>query len=406
MALLPAALQGLLLAASLVLCVPVAVLSIQVLSATRASRSSSGRREELSVVGGRAAIAVLMPAHDEAAGVAASVASVLAQLSAGDRLVVVADNCSDDTARVAGEAGAEVVERHDDAKRGKGYALDFGVRALAASPPAAVIVVDADCVAGPGAIDQIARRCIETGRPVQALYLMHAPPGAPLKTRIAEFAWTVKNEVRALGFHRLGLPCQLMGSGMAFPWSVISAAPLASGHIVEDLQLGLDLAASGTPPLFCPEALVTSVFPLTAVGLASQRTRWEHGHMAIIATMGPRLLWQALTRRQGALTAMAFDVCVPPLTTLVMALSVVLLVSALTTWFGAPPISLLVSAVAMAMLAASLAVAWRQFGRKAVSLRELGTVPLYVLGKVPMYVRMLWKRQTEWVRTKRDDGPR
>ena len=52
---------------------------------------------------------------------------------------------------------------------------------------------------------------------LQALDLMRSPEGAGLKTRIAEFAWVVKNQVRPLGYHHLGLPCQLMGTGMAFP---------------------------------------------------------------------------------------------------------------------------------------------------------------------------------------------
>jgi hypothetical protein len=43
----------------------------------------------------------------------------------------------------------------------------------------------------------------------------------------------------------------LMGTGMAFVWPQLAGAPLASGHLVEDMQLGLDLAAAGAPPRFC-----------------------------------------------------------------------------------------------------------------------------------------------------------
>lgn len=63
---------------------------------------------------------------------------------------MVADNCTDDTARLASAAGAEVIERHDALLRGKGYALDFGVRHLAQQPPDVVIVVDADCQVAEG----------------------------------------------------------------------------------------------------------------------------------------------------------------------------------------------------------------------------------------------------------------
>ena len=54
---------------------------------------------------------------------------------ANDRLLVIADNCEDDTAIVAATAGAEVIERHDLARRGKGYALESGLRHLGSAAP-------------------------------------------------------------------------------------------------------------------------------------------------------------------------------------------------------------------------------------------------------------------------------
>ena len=53
---------------------------------------------------------------------------------------------------------------------------------------------------------------------MQILDLMTAPEDSPINYRVAEFAWRVNNWVRPLGLAALGLPCQLMGTGMAFPW--------------------------------------------------------------------------------------------------------------------------------------------------------------------------------------------
>jgi cellulose synthase/poly-beta-1,6-N-acetylglucosamine synthase-like glycosyltransferase len=353
----------------------------------------------------RPRISVLMPAHDEAAGIASPIHSVLKQLRPGDRLIVIADNCSDVTAQVARDAGAEVAERTDAVHRGKGYALDFGVRALEADPPDIVLIVDADCEVHPSSLDRLTRACAASGCPTQALYLMRSPPGSGLKTRIAEFAWAVKNHARALGFMNLGLPCQLMGSGMAFPWKVLRDAPLASGHIVEDLKLGLDLAAAGTPPRFCPEALVTSLFPASSDGMMAQRTRWEHGHLGIALSLGPRMLWRALSLGRWGMAAMALDVCVPPLASLVIAMSVGTALSIALGMAGFVS-SLVVLAGAWGALLLAVALAWRQFGRDVVSLRDLLFVPVYVAAKLPLYVRAFTRRQMEWVRTKRDDhGP-
>ena len=51
--------------------------------------------EQLSTDAVRPRFAVMMPAHDEAAGIAASIATIVPQLNSGDRLLVVADNCGD-----------------------------------------------------------------------------------------------------------------------------------------------------------------------------------------------------------------------------------------------------------------------------------------------------------------------
>jgi len=225
-------------AAALLLLVPCVVLCIEVLAAIvrRAADVPAGTA--------RPRVAILIPAHNEASIIAGTLSSIAPQLSQTDRLLVVADNCSDDTAAVASSLGAQVAIRTDATLRGKGYALDFGMQQLQSDPPEVVIIMDADCAAAAGCIDRLARVCGRTARPVQALYLMHAPEGAGLKTQIAEFAWLVKNQVRPLGLLALGMPCQLMGTGMAFPWTCLRSVRLASGHIVEDL-VGILQAVQG-----------------------------------------------------------------------------------------------------------------------------------------------------------------
>ena len=182
---------ALLSVATLLLLLQVSLLLLQVILALL-----PGKPPLLSLCNKRPAVTVLIPAHNEHLVLAKTLHSIFPQLAENDRLLVVADNCSDDTAKIAEAAGAEVIERFDPERRGKGYALDFGVRHLRSNPPDVVIVIDADCQVGEGAIDRLARICAEADRPVQALYLMHAPYGAGLGVRVAEFAWRVKNQVR------------------------------------------------------------------------------------------------------------------------------------------------------------------------------------------------------------------
>lgn len=375
---------------------PVTILLVQVLMALSACQPGHLSR------GRRTTVGILIPAHNEAAVIADTLASILPQRVEGDRLLVVADNCSDETAVIARSLGAQVVERTDLERRGKGYALDFGVRLMQDDPPEVVIVIDADCQVEPGTIDRLARTCAETSRPVQALYLMRSPEGAGLMTRIAEFAWVVRNRVRPLGNHRLGLPCQLMGTGMAIPWSVIGNAKLASGHIVEDMKFGIDLALAGYPPVFCPDAKVTSYFPGNKTAGGTQRMRWEHGHLSVILHEFPRLLASAFRERNVGLLGLAVDLMVPPLSLLALILVILFLLNLILflvegiTW----PLNL--SLVTFGLFAIAIVIAWHGWGRRVISFLTLLMIPFYILPKIPLYLRFLTKRQSTWVKTGRD----
>jgi cellulose synthase/poly-beta-1,6-N-acetylglucosamine synthase-like glycosyltransferase len=350
----------------------------------------------------RPPVGILIPAHDEAVVIAATLGSIFPQLVEGDRVLVVADNCSDETAAIARKLGAEVVERSDLERRGKGYALDFGVRRMRDDPPEVVIIIDADCLVHPGTIDRLARTCVATSLPVQALYLMLSPQGAGLKTHIAEFAWVVRNQVRPLGYHRLGLSCQLMGTGMAFPWVAISNVALASGHIVEDMKFGIDLALAGYPAVFCPEATVTSFFPSDQSAEDTQRTRWEHGHLSMILHEFPRLLACAFRERNARLLGLAVDLVVPPLSLLTL---IVITISSLNLIFFlfediVWPLNL--SLVTLGVFAIAITIAWYGWGRKIISFLSMLIIPFYILSKTPLYFRFLTKRQKSWVKTGRD----
>jgi len=182
------------------LAVPTVVFVIEICAASFAVR----RRETAPISQRRGTVAVLIPAHDEAKGIVATLNDIKPQLRPTDRLIVVADNCTDDTAAVAASAGAEVTVRSDLTKIGKGYALDWGLTHLASTPPDIVIMIDADCRLAENTIDRLANVCEQAQRPVQALYLMTTSEGSKINHQVAEFAWRVKNWVRPLGLKALG----------------------------------------------------------------------------------------------------------------------------------------------------------------------------------------------------------
>ena len=388
-----------LVSVGVILLVLAAVLLIEIGVAALPTRVSNSTRRAP-----RPRIAVLVPAHDEALGIAETLRGIKRQLSPEDRLLVVADNCTDATGEIAESLGAEVIRRVDAARRGKSYALDFGVSHLSGAPPDVVIVVDADCTLDAGCLGTIGALAFESGRPVQARYELLPPPADQASPRlgIAVFAVKVKNGLSPEGLRRLGLPCQLTGTGMAFPWSAISKANLGSGELAEDLVLGLDFARAGLAPLFCPSARVTSVFPVSAEGLKTQRARWETGHLATIFSRVPALIWEAVRTRNAPLLALALDAAVPPLALNALALFAVLALAALAAVTTGALAPLTVSAAAAACFSIAITVAWLKSGRDNITFFELATATAYAISKMPLYAQVFRGKRISWIRSKRD----
>jgi cellulose synthase/poly-beta-1,6-N-acetylglucosamine synthase-like glycosyltransferase len=396
--LMPTFISCLSVAIAILVSIPTAVIFIEIVAAV-----TLPRRAKAPQIQRRPRIAVLVPAHNESRWLLPTLADIKANLVSGDRLLVVADNCTDDTADIAVTAGAEVVVRNDPERIGKGYALDWGVRHLRADPPEVLIILDADCRISHDAIGLLATACGTTGRPAQALYLLSAPDGTTVNYKVAEFASRVKNWVRPAGLNALNLPCQLMGTGMAFPFDVIRCTELATGHIVEDLKLGLDLAQSRKFTEFCPYAIVTSCFPTSVSAAKSQRERWEYGHIGIILGMVPGLLCRAIVCRNWSLLALALDSAVPPLTLLGSMVFTSLVISIISKLLDYSTMAFIVSSGTLLAFVIAIVIAWWRYGYDLLPPRKIGSVASYVIGKFPLYCRLLTHgSHGQWVRTQRD----
>lgn len=345
---------------------------------------------------------VLIPAHNEGAGILPTIRDVQAQLGPNDSILVVADNCTDDTAAIARAAGVEVAVRTDPVRRGKGYALEFGVRHLAPDAPDVVVIMDADCRLGENALRYLSESVLASGRPAQSLYLMLAPENAPPGKGVNLFAWRVRNWIRPLGLKLFGLPTQLFGTGMAFPFSLLANRDLGNSRLAEDCALGIALASAGYPPLFVGEARVHSHFPVSQAGSESQRVRWEKGHLENIIDLVPGALVESLRGGKPGLAALAIDMAVPPLSLLVLVTTLCAILGGAAFVLGASPAALVISLLSVVLVALGTVLAWRAVGRDVLPLRELLRLPLHVIRKFGFYQGIAsGKASSSWIRTDR-----
>ena len=416
------------LAALLAWSAPAAVFVAQVAASLLPARRRRAAAPGADWAGGAGSV-VLVPAHDEGPPVADTVAHLVPELGPRDRLVVVADNCADDTAAAArrGAIGPDgspdprvaVLERRDPARRGKGYALDFAVDHLVAegARPAALFVLDADCRVSPGGVARLTGLCAATGRPAQARTLCEVDPAtdpdAAGLMAVSELGLLFKNLVRPRGSARLGLPCQLMGTGMALPWDLLMAARrdphqdggvggVFGGELAEDMQFGVDATLAGRSPIFLPDVRVTSPLPTSVTGFDGQRTRWEQGHLHTLTHGVPRLAKHAILKDDLRALGLAADLAVPPFSLLVLGWFAAAAALAALGWWGGWFVPLILHGLGGAALAAAVAAGWWRFGRDRVPAAALASVPRFVARKLPIYSRWFARKgETEWVRTER-----
>ena len=381
----------------IIILIPCLVFFSECLAAFLSSTSSSDLADVK-----RPKTTVLIPAHNEAEQIKEVIEGLQTQLTEADRAIVIADNCHDNTAELARSTGVEVLEREHKTNRGKGYALDYAMQQIKNDPPEVLVILDGDCLIQPKTIENITCKAIATGRPVQATYLMEQPEDPSLKDNISMFSIKVKNLVRLLGLNRLGWHSLLTGSGMAFPWSLISQVSLAGSKTTDDMQLTVDLALAGSTPVFCKEALVMGRL-MKDKDAQSQRSRWEHGHLEMILIEVPRLLKAFIKTGNFAALGLALDILIPPLSLLVIAwFATAIAIWSITLFTSISIVPAVTVTVAGGFLLLGVFLAWVKFGRTDLPLKNLIAIPFYILGKIPIYLKFLVKPQSRWLKTERD----
>ena len=351
-------------------------------------------------------LVVLVPAHDEEAVIGPTLAALRAMEypATAWRLVVIADNCSDGTAAVAYGAGAEIWERRDEERRGKGFALAWALERLLSEedPFAGVVFVDADCLVSANLLSAVGARLDAGARALQVDYRA-ANPGASSAAALRFAGFAVGDTVRFLGKSRLGLSCGLVGTGMAFSRSLLAEVPWTTTGLVEDGEFHMRLVLAGERVEFAPEASVSQAVPTTHRESSSQQERWEKGKLELIRAWSGRLLASGLRRRDPQRLHAALETLVPPQSLL-----------ALGNFAGAGAGLLLRSRRLLALsIFSTLAQAsfvlggLRLVGAPAHVYRALLSAPALIVAKLGLYARLASGRgPSGWVRTAREaEGP-
>jgi len=347
-------------------------------------------------------IACIVPAHNEELQIQEVIQSLRETEYPKEcyTIIILADNCSDQTALLAKEAGTRVLERHDMEHQGKGYALDWIFRNHQEifADVDAIAIIDADTRTDRNFLTEISASLSHPDVEVVQGYYDVRNPADNWRTGLCAAALTVFHHLRPAGRSVIGGTAGLQGNGMAFRARILQRYGWPAHSVVEDLEFSLLLLRENILVHYNPDAVVYAEMAVNGSQAESQRRRWESGRLRMLQTFGPWLLRACLGERRIQFWDGFMELLTPPLSLLVLGQIILLSVSMLF-YPHLTMLPLLCILVTICYVFSGLIL------RKAplsVWLALL-SAPLFMLWKIPLYIKIITRQHdNRWKRTRRN----
>lgn len=244
--------------------------------------------------------ALIVAAHNEEQVIANMVESLVKQDYPKDKysIFVIADNCTDNTAQVARDAGAEVFERFNDTQRGKGYALEWMFDKIYNMDRKydSVIIFDADNIVKEDFLVHINEQNNKGFKVVQGYIDSKNPNDSWVSYSYSLGFWST-NKLFQQSRYNLGLGCQLCGTGFSVAVDVLKEIGWGATCLTEDMEFTMKLCLNDIRVAWAYDAIVYDEKPITFVQSWRQRVRWMQGHADVFCRFFKKLMKKAFSER-------------------------------------------------------------------------------------------------------------
>ena len=262
-------------------------------------------------------IAVMSCARNEETVIAGLIDSIQKQDYPPEcrKMFVVAHNCTDRTAALAAEAGAEVLMRNAPSDTCKGDAMRFGVGEILRRYPGefdAIAVFDADNLASRAFLREM-NAALSHADVVQGFRASKNYHYNWVSELFAAF-WLCMSDFQYLAHTRLNLPSCVNGTGFAFR---VDALPPEGWHTVtflEDVEFSVQQTLLGHRVRSAPSAIFYDEQPTKLLDGLRQRFRWAVGMQETMRHYAPALM-RSLPKLKWNAVKVLGDICINPIFT-------------------------------------------------------------------------------------------
>jgi cellulose synthase/poly-beta-1,6-N-acetylglucosamine synthase-like glycosyltransferase len=219
-------------------------------------------------------------------------------------IYVIADNCTDDTAKVAAASGANVIVRFNDVEKGKGYAMEYAFEQIIYNRTDdeydAVVVFDADNLVSKNFLMVMNAHLLQGEKIIQG-FLDTKNPADTWVTKAIYITYTITSRFLQLAKYNLGFTCALGGTGMCLSTEVLKKYGWGMTSLTEDLEFQTKALMHNIKVTWAHDAKVFDEKPLTIAQSLRQRKRWMQGHTNVAERYMGKLLWQGIVTKNLAM---------------------------------------------------------------------------------------------------------
>lgn len=348
--------------------------------------------------------AIIVPAHNEELLISHFCENML-QINyppSLQKVFIIADNCTDETAEICGKYNVNVLNRFDSERKGKGFAIEWALEQIDLNKFNAVLILDADTTVESSILNEL-NVMINNGSQAIQCYIKVPNRDESWFTQLIFISRTINGLLYHHPKYKLGLSSYLMGTGMCFKSSLLQEKKWTAFTLSEDWEYFAQLVEQGIKIDFALRAVVLQQESKSLQQATTQRLRWASGRFYVVRKLGLNLLFKGISQKDLVMADASLALIFPNLSLQINLIALALICSLLLPSSAFKAVAVVTSLGLVGSLGLLLIAGIYLCGNYWAIFKAILIAPLFLVWKMVIDILCmtgLYKGK-KWIRTER-----